>query len=155
MSQHLPAFFRQMRHHRLAQPDEAFQRLPFGPAGLIGRGAKAANRIGQLIELRHSGIEMESLNRLCHALDGLVRALAQLDGLISKSVRRVCPGGRQVLGPLADLAPDALGVTPGAFDAAFGPVQVALRRAVGEHVPTGCIGPVTIYDIRGVDRVPL
>ena len=92
--------------------------------GIIG-GLKAGYSVGQFIKLGDRGVEADGFNPFADTVDDFVGCAAQGRGIVAEGIRTRAAGGGQAVQVFRGDAPDALGMAPGAFDAAFRPFQIA------------------------------
>ena len=107
---------------------------------------------------RHRLVEMELFDLVRDRMDGLVGQTARLSSIrLARTARtgsvNVSAGRRP--GPGLEEAPEAVEVTPGAVDAGFGPLKIALGRAVGQHEEARGVGAVSVDGRAGIDDVEL
>src|SRR6185369_6294843 len=107
------------------------------------RRRRLLDRCRQLVKLGDRLVELQTFDRLADCCDGSMEpALKLIIAAFCRSRAR-------------HEAPDALDEPRRALDSAFGPFEIALRRAVGEHEPADGVSAIFGEDWFRVDRVAL
>ena len=149
-----PQLLGNMRRDRAEQLHDRLTTFAFHPLCLCRAGVELGDQVGQFADARDRAVEMEPFEVVGHAgdefLDVAMRCFGGAEILRRRRVRR-----RQIGSGIVDQAPDPVQEPPCALDSGFGPFEVALRRAVREHIKPSGIGTVTVDDLGRVDDILL
>ncbi len=147
MTQTGPEFFGDVWHHWVEAAQGEFDRFALGP---VARRV-FLDGVGQFAQTRHGLVHVEGFDVFGNTGDGAVRLGTQFEGVRFEA-------GRFRAGVdfgFGDQTVEAVDEFQCAFDAAFGPFDITLRRGVGQDEQTRGVGAVGGQNIIGVNDVLL
>ena len=170
----VPQFLGGVRRERRQHHDQRIHRLPQHGNGLCpldashrrltarrnavrGALAEIVDRVDQLHQRRHGGVEVHPLLDVHgDAANRVVRFPPQLAlrvGAVVATRRDALAADR--LRPVIDDAPNAEEKTEAALEPGVGPLDFLLRRRDEHHVQTQRVGAVLLHHVVGIDDVAL
>ena len=161
VAERLPAFLREMRHHRREAMDENVAGLGEGGAQIVAdrrladRADRRAELVGQFVDRGDAHIEAQPLDLVLDSGQRRMGDPADALRLVAVARRRRRPLRPDDALDLAGQAPQALDLLERALNAVLGPDDVALGRRIRQHEPARRVGAVGRDDLVGIDGVAL